>query len=122
MGAMFGAAIGAAMLRPPLTGAMLGSLSGAVDFATLTALIGGAEHLLPRTRLGNAFERAPFLTVFGIKAVVYSAVILAVVGGRLGPNIAILFADQELVQEMQLQFSSRVHRGLLIPTAFLVTL
>ena len=118
---MFGATIGAAMLTPALTGAMLGSLSGAVDFVTMAALIGGAENFLPRTRLGSALERAPFLAVFGIKAVAYSAVILAVVGGRLGPNIAALVVDRELGRAMNLQLDTKLPLGLLVPTAFLVT-
>ena len=118
---MFGATIGAAMLTPPLTGAMLGSLGGAVDFVTMAALIGGAENFLPRTRLGSALERAPFLAVFGIKAVAYSAVILAVVGGRLGPNIAALVVDRELGRAMNMQLDTKLPLGLLVPTAFLVT-
>lgn len=118
---MFGATIGAAMLKPPLTGAMLGTLSGAIDFVTMATLIGGAENFLPRTRLGNALGRAPFLAVFGIKAIVYSTVILAVVGGRLGPNVAALVVDRELVRAVNLHLDTKLPLGLLVPTAFLVT-
>jgi adenylate cyclase len=121
MGATFGATIGAAMLTPPLTGAMLGSVSGAIDFVTMAALIGGAEQFLPRTRLGSALGRAPFLAVFGIKAIVYSAIILAVVGGRLGSNVAALVVDRELAREVNLRLHAKLPLGLLVPTAFLVT-
>jgi adenylate cyclase len=116
MGAMFGATIGAAMFTPRLTGAMLGSISGAVDFVTMAALIGGAEIFLPRTWPGRALERAPFLAVFGIKAVAYSSVILAVVGGRLGSNVATLAFGRELIQ-----LGTVLPLGVLVPTAFLVT-
>ena len=119
---MFGATIGAAMLKPPLTGAMLGTLSGAIDFVTMATLIGGAESFLPRTRLGIALGRAPFLAVFGIKAVAYSTVILAVVVGRFGPNVAALAFDRELIQAMNLQqLDTKLPLGVLVPTAFLVT-
>lgn len=121
MGAMFGAAIGAAMLTPRLAGAALGAISGVVDFATMVVLIGGAETFLPRTRLGKALERASFLAVFGIKSVVYSVVILAVVAGRLGPNVAVLFIDPELVRAMNLQLDTKLPLGVMVPTAFLVT-
>ena len=121
MGAMFGATIGAAMLTPRLTGAMLGSISGAVDFVTMAALIGGAEMFLPRTWPGRALERAPFLAVFGIKAIAYSTVILAVVGGRLGSNVAALALGRELIQAMKLQLDTMLPLGVLVPTAFLVT-
>lgn len=118
---MFGAAIGAAMLTPRLAGAALGGISGVVDFVTMAALIGGAENFLPRTRLGMALERASFLAVFGIKAVVYSAVILAVVSGRLGPNVAVLFIDPGLVQVTKQQLDAKLPLGVMVPTAFLVT-
>lgn len=48
MGAVFGAAAGAALIRPPHVGAALGGLSGAIDFASIAALIGGAETFLLR--------------------------------------------------------------------------
>lgn len=116
MGAMFGATIGAAMFTPRLIGAMLGSISGAVDFVTMAALIGGAEMFLPRTWPGRALERGPFLAVFGIKAVAYSSVILAVVGGRLGSNVATLAFGREPIQ-----LDTVLPLGVLVPTAFLVT-
>lgn len=121
LGAVFGAVVGAGMLRPSLAGAMLGSINGAVDFAALTLLIGAAENLLPRTRAGLVLDRAPFLAVFGIKAAAYSAVILAVVGGRLGTRVALLFADPELIQAVSLRIDTLLPLGVLLPTTFLVT-
>lgn len=122
LGAMFGAAVGAAMVTPPLIGAMLGSISGVIDFVTMAALIGFAENFLPRTRLGIALERASFLAVFGIKALLYGTVIAAVVGGRLGTNVSLLFADPELVRTMKYQLEMTLPLGVLVPTAILVTL
>ena len=122
MGGIFGATIGAAMLSPRLPGAILGGISGAVEFLTLTALISGVENFLPRTRVGSVLDRAPFLAVFGIKAIAYGAVILAVIGGRFGSHVAVLFADQNLAQMMTLQLATKLPLGLLLPTAFLMTL
>ena len=122
MGAMFGAAIGAAAFTPRLlTGVVMGSISGAVDFVAMTVLIGGTENFLPRTRLGKALERAPFLAVFGVKAILYSAVILAVVGGRLGPHVAAMFADPETARLAAENLDAKLPLGVLVPTAFLVT-
>lgn len=75
MGAVFGAAAGAALIRPPRVGAALGRLSGAIDFASMAALIGGAETFLPRTRLGIALARAPFLAVFGVMVTMFFLVL-----------------------------------------------
>ena len=122
MGALFGAAAGGAMLQPRLAGAALGAVSGAIDFATMAAFIGGAENFLPRTRLGRALQRAPFLLMFGIKALAYSTVILAVIGGRLGPTLAVKLADENLRQSLQKQLDTGIPLGWALPTAFLVTL
>jgi adenylate cyclase len=121
IGALFGAAAGAALLSPPLMGASLGAISGAVDFATLALLIGGAETFLPRTRLGRVFERAPFLAGFAVKAIAYSLVILCVIGGRLGPNVVNLIFGGDQVQAMRQQVERGFPLGLVIPIAFLVT-
>lgn len=122
MGAMFGAVLGAAAFMPLLlTGALVGSVSGGIDFATMTALIGGTETFLPRTRLGKTLEQAPFLAAFGIKAVFYGAVILAVVAGRLGPTVATLFVDPEIGRMVTENLDAKLPLGVLVPTAFLVT-
>jgi adenylate cyclase len=122
MGATFGAAIGAAAFMPLLlTGVLVGSVSGAVDFATMTVLIGGTESFLPRTRLGKTLERAPFLAVFGIKAIFYGAVILAVVVGRLGPTVASLLVSPEIARMTAENLDAKLPLGVLVPTAFLMT-
>ncbi len=122
MGAVFGAAIGVAAFMPMvLTGVLLGSVAGAIDFATMTVLIGGTETFLPQTRLGKVLERAPFLAVFGIKAFFYGAVILAVVMGRLGPTVATLFVDPEIARMTAENLDAKLPLGVLVPTAFLVT-
>ena len=120
MGAAFGAAVGAAVFKS-LEGTVLGALSGAIDFVTMAALIGGAESFLPKTRLGNVLERMPFLAVFALKAITYSAVILGVVGTRLGTRSAGQFASAEVVRGLQQRIDS-LPLGILLPTAFLVTL
>ena len=88
IGIVFGMAAGAAVLDPPLLGAALGALSGAIEGTALMALIGGADMFLPRTRIGRALERAPFLVTFAVKLLAYGAVIALVIGGRLGPQLA----------------------------------
>ena len=67
IGAVFGGVVGATVLDPPWLGAAGGALSGAIDVVTLTACIGGIEIFLPRTRLGRALERAPFLATIAVK-------------------------------------------------------
>ena len=121
IGALFGAATGAALLSPPLMGASLGAISGAVDFLALAFLIGGTETFLPRTRLGRAFERAPFLVGLIAKAIAYSLIILCVIGGRLGPHVVTLIFGGEQVQAMRQQVERSFPLGLVIPIAFLVT-
>jgi len=76
--------VGAAFRGWPLFGA----LSGMINGVALIAAIAGAEIFLPQTRLGHVLERAPFLFIFAAKWIVYGALILFVVGGRLGPRIA----------------------------------
>ena len=95
MGAAFGVAAGGVMLKPPLLGAALGALSAVIDSVVMMTFIGGAEIFLPRTRLGRALGRIPFLAVLAIKLALYSAVVLSVIYGRLGPRVAVLFLDPE---------------------------
>jgi adenylate cyclase len=122
MGAMFGATLGAVALKPlVLTGVLMGSIAGGIDFVTMAALIGGTENFLPRTRLGKSLERAPFLAVLGIKAMLYGAVILAVVAGRLGIRVAILFVDPEIARMTTDNLDAKLPLGVLVPTAFLMT-
>ena len=120
VGAVFGAAVGAGVLSPRLLGAGLGAVSGAIDFATMGLLIGGAETFLPRTRLGKMLDRSPFLVTFAIKSIAYGAVILCVVAGRLGPSIAMVFAGSDLAQQLRQKLDAKLPAGILVPVAFLV--
>jgi adenylate cyclase len=119
-GAVFGAAVGATVLDPPLLGAGLAALSGAIDVMTLTALIGGTEILLPRTRIGRALDRAPFLATFVVKSLLYCFVILAVVGGRFGTQLVGLLIGEDLAQVFRSQISVGLPRGLLVSITLLV--
>ena len=89
IGAMFGGASGSVFGDAPLLGAVLGALGGVINAVVMVGAIFGAEIFLPRTRLGHALERAPFLVTFAIKFLVYGAVIVLVVGGRLGRRLAL---------------------------------
>ena len=82
--AVLGSVSGAVFRDWPLFGALSGTING----VALITVIAGAEIFLPQTRLGHAFERAPFLATFAAKWLVYGAVILLVAGGRLGSRLA----------------------------------
>ena len=120
MGAVFGGTAGATLMRPAGLGAAVATVSGAIDFTAMTALIRGAETFLPLTRVGRALERMPFLAVFAIKAILYGAVIFAVVGGRLGPETAALIFGEELVAPLRAQLDTKFPIGLLIPMGFIM--
>ena len=91
-GAVFGGASGSVFREAPLLGAVLGALGGVINAVMLVGVIFGTEVFLPRTRLGHALERAPFLVTFAVKLLVYSAVIVLVIGGRLGRRLALASA------------------------------
>ena len=93
VGAAIGGAAGSAFRDVPLLGASLGGLAGAAQAVILVGAILGTEIFLPRTRLGHALERAPFLVTFAIKLLVYGAVIVFVVGGKPGWRLAGVIAD-----------------------------
>jgi len=78
-GAFINLAVGGAAWR--------GSFVGAVNGFVITAVIGSIEVLLLQTRLGFAFRQAPFLVTFGVKWLVYGAVITAVNVGTLGERV-----------------------------------
>ncbi|MBI3371985.1 MAG: adenylate/guanylate cyclase domain-containing protein [Betaproteobacteria bacterium] len=120
-GALFGAAAGAAVLDPPLLGASLAALSGAIDGMTLTTLIIGSEIFLPRTRLGRALDRSPFLVTFATKSIVYSLVIIALIGGRFGTRLVGLLIGTELALVFRSQIRTGLPWGLVVAIAFLVT-
>jgi adenylate cyclase len=121
IGALVGAAVGAAAIEPRLTGAGMGALSGMIDFLALALLIGGAETFLPQTRLGRILERSPFLAVFALKSLLYGVIIVAVIGGRLGPFLIAAVIGPERAQPIHAQVVANMPLGLLVPLAFLVT-
>jgi adenylate cyclase len=122
LGAGFGLAVGAAVLKPPLLGAALGAFSGLVDATALMALVGGAEIFLPRTRLGRRLAQLPFLAVLAIKFAVYTAVILAVTGGQLGPRAVTLVVDPATAAAFREQVRASLPPGLLAAVAALTVL
>src|SRR5262245_52328984 len=69
-------------------GPVLGALSGAITAAIVAVVIGGAEIFLPRTRLGQAVDRAPFAVAFAAKWLLYSGAIVLVFAGGVGRRIA----------------------------------
>jgi adenylate cyclase len=55
-----------------------------------------AEIFLPRTRLGHALDRAPFVVTLALRLLVYGVVVIAVIGGRLGRRLAVALAEPVL--------------------------
>ncbi len=92
VGAVFGGAGGSVFIDAPLLGALQGALAGAINAVMVIGAILGAEIFLPRTRLGLALERAPFLVTFVTKLLVYGTLVVLVVGGRPGARLAALGA------------------------------
>ena len=117
----FGATAGALTFKPPLLGFAMTALSGLVDGSVLMAIIGGVEIFLPRTRLGLWLAQRPFLVPLALKAVIYTAVIVAVVGGQLGPRVALLAVDAPTARLMAEQYRN-LQVGLLATFAAYITL
>lgn len=117
LGAVFGMAVGAVVLKPPLLGAALGACSGVLDATAMMALIGGAEIFLPRTRLGRRLAQLPFLAVLAIKFVAYTAVILVVAGGQFGPRTVIFAVDAPTAASLREQVRASLPGGLLAAVA-----
>jgi adenylate cyclase len=122
LGGGFGIVAGAVMLKPPLAGALAGLASGVVDFTVGMAFIRAAQIFVPRTRLGRALARLPFFVSFLIKSAAYLAVVLSVVGGRLGPHTVALLAGPEVAAQINLQIDAAFPLGLVVVVAALVTL
>jgi adenylate cyclase len=120
LGLSFGVMVGAATLKPPLLGAAMGACSGLVDSLVLMTLIGGTEIFLPRTRLGRWLAQRTFLAALAFKAVLYTAVIVAVIGGQLGPRVAVLFVDEPTARSMSVQLQT-LPPGLMTAVAAMVT-
>lgn len=122
LGGFFGFVAGAVMLKPPLAGALYGLASGVVDFTVGMAFIAAAEIFLPRTRFGRAMARLPFFASVLIKAAAFLLVVLAVVGGRLGPQVVALIGGPEVSAQIVAQIDAAFPRGLVMVVAALVTL
>jgi adenylate cyclase len=124
LGALFGAAVGATALKPAFSGGVLGALAGAVYAASLMTFIGGAEMFLPRTHVGRAFDRAPLFVILAVKTIVYSAVILVFIGGRLGLQVATMVAGVTLGGELAHTFEQQARAtfplGQMVSLSFLV--
>jgi hypothetical protein len=58
LGLAFGTAAGAAVIEPPLTGALFGAVSAVTDFVTGMAMIGALEIFVPRAAVGRRALRA----------------------------------------------------------------
>jgi adenylate cyclase len=121
IGVVFGSMAGALQLRPALAGALFGAMGATVDICTMMAFIGGAEVFVPRTRLGLALARAPFFAEVLVKALAYLAVVSAVIGGRLGPQVAALAMSPELARDLLAQVETAYPRDLLVVISGLVT-
>jgi adenylate cyclase len=83
VGVVYGGLINLAVGESGLTGSLVGAITG----ATITIVIGSIEILLLPSRWGSAFQQAPFLVTFGVKWLVYGAVITAVNVGALGERM-----------------------------------
>jgi hypothetical protein len=111
IGAVFGSTTGLGFHDAPLLlGASLGSLAGATNGVLMTGAILGAEIFLPRTRLGHALERVPFLVTFAMKLLVYGPMIVLVIGVRPGWHlvgaIATNLSSPELTAAISMQINA----------------
>lgn len=118
---VFGVAAGATVIKPPLTGALFGAVSATTDMAAGMAMIGAVELFLPRTSIGRRLFARPFFVVVFTKALAYLAVVALVIGGRLGPRVAMYVASPETAQLLAAQIESGFPRDLLVVVASLVT-
>jgi adenylate cyclase len=121
IGAVVGSANGCGFREAPLLGAMLGAVGGVTNAVMLMGAILGAEILLPRTRLGHALERMPFLVTFALKFLVYGSLVVLVnaarPGGRLGRAVGAILLSPDLAQAMYVQ---KAPRAVLIASTFLL--
>ena len=98
----------------PLVGVIVDALAGVINVAMVSGAIFGAEIFLPRTRLGHALERAPFLVTFTMKLLVYGTVIVLVFGGgSLGERLALAAAAVALGPDSV----AAIHMQIKTPTA-----
>jgi adenylate cyclase len=126
IGLVFGGAVGGAVFQPASLGAIFGGLAGAIYCAALMVLIGGAEMFLPRTRFGQALERSPLLVAVGAKAVAYSAVIIVIVGGRLGlrasASVAAMAGQADFALRFAQEARATIPGAVMIATAILLVI
>ena len=116
LGLVFGIVAGAAVLKPPLMGALLGAVSAVTDFTAGMTIIGVIEIFVPRTILGRRLLARPFFVVVLAKAAAYLAVVGPVIGGRLGPSVVELAGGPLVAAQIDAQ-----PRGLLIVIASMLT-
>src|SRR5512135_1614050 len=121
MALVFGLTAGSMLIQPPLVGALFGVASASVDFSLMMALIGAVEIFLPSTAFGRRVLVRPFLVVVLAKAVVYLAVVILVLGGRVGPRVVLPAFGPELAQQILVQGEAHFPRGLLIVITAMVT-
>jgi adenylate cyclase len=121
LGLAFGTAAGAAVIKPPLAGALFGAMSAVTDFSTGMAMIGALEIFLPRTALGRRLLARPFLVVVLAKAAAYLAVVGLVIGGRFGPWVVTQLVSPAAGQRIAEQIDLAFPRGLVIAVAAMVT-
>lgn len=74
--------------KTPLLGAAFGALAAAFAALAVSAVIAAVEIFVPRTRLGLALDRAPFLVTFLVKLLVYGSVILLAIGAKFNRWLA----------------------------------
>jgi adenylate cyclase len=116
-----GLAGGAAAIKPTLTGALFGALGGVTALVTGMALIGALEIFMPRTAFGGCLLARSLLVVVLCNAAADLAIVCLIIGGRLGPQVAILAASPELAKQLAAQFAAGFPRKLLMVVASLVT-
>jgi len=121
LGLAFGVVAGAILIKPPLTGALFAAMAASIDMAIGMAMIAAIEVFLPRIPAGRRLFAQPFLVVVVAKALVYLAVVVLVIGFRLGPRVAMLAASPELAQLLMAQVDQSFPRGLVIAVASLIT-
>jgi adenylate cyclase len=83
IGGVYGALVGLAYRGTMGIGLVVGIIQG----ATVSGIVGAFEIFAGNTRVGRSLEKAPFLVTVGVKALLYGAVIVLVVGGALGLRV-----------------------------------
>ena len=95
-GALVGAVYGGLIYVTVGGSGLRGMFVGAVNGATITIVIGSIEILWLPTGKGRALQQAPFLVTFGVKWLVYGALITAVNVGAWGRRVLGVLAGTPL--------------------------